>query len=190
VEPMDITLLLGAGFLAYLAIRQQQSNADFSSFMSGIGGDDVSSIVPVSDTDVSSGGSSSMLTIQDWANAMFNVEGGNAGNRNVRNNNPGNLKAAPDQFTGAVTQRDSDGFVIFPSMDAGWAALNNQLTKWLNESPSLTLTQFYAKYLGQADYLNPQVTAEGNPFTYAQTVADKLGVDPNQTIGSIFGGHS
>lgn len=192
MDPLDFSLLLGVGLIGVLIYRQQRSDSNFTGFMDSIGGSDVPDLVPVAEGDVSGGASNSggvIKSIQDWAQAVFHVEGGRPGDRNVRNNNPGNLKAAPDVFTGSTTARDSGGFVIFPSLDAGWQALYAQLSMWLNESPSLTLNQFYAKYLGQADYLTPRVTAEGDPFAAAKKVADQLGVDPNQTIGSIFGGH-
>ena len=100
----------------------------------------------------------------------------------MRNNNPGNLKYAGQP--GAVGA-DANGFAIFPSLDAGFAALNAQISKWINEFPSLTFTQFFAKYLGQADYLNPKATNQGDPIAYADYVASKLGVDPNTQIGSV-----
>jgi hypothetical protein len=122
--------------------------------------------------------------LTQWAQAIFHFEGGNPGNLNVRNNNPGNLK-----FAGQPNATEGDkGFAVFPSLQDGFAALNAQLMKYLNDFPNLTLTQFEARYLGQTDYLNPRVTDQGDPFTYAQAVADKLGVSPDQTLSQIFGG--
>lgn len=187
----DILLWGGLAALFLLIMSEQKKNSMFTDFMASSGAseaDILNSIVPSDSTgsfdatQQSSGGS--MSTITDWANAIFHFEGGKPGNLNVRNNNPGNLKFAGQP--GAVAGQN--GFAVFQSIDDGFAALNRQLTKWLNEYPSLTLTQFYAKYLGQSDYLNPQVTKEGNPFTYASNVAGKLGVSPDQTIGQIFGG--
>lgn len=194
MDPETLILLAGAAIFAMVYFSQQQSNQDFSGFMAASGAtedDIVNSIVPVNDTDPSqfqSGDSSMTATIKSFADAIFNFEGGASGNLNVRNNNPGNLKAAPDEFTGSVTQRDDNGFVIFPTMDAGFAALNAQLSKTVNDMPNLTLTQFFARYLGQQNFLTPQATNQGNPFTYADTVAGKLGVSADQTLGQIFGG--
>jgi hypothetical protein len=123
-------------------------------------------------------------SIQDFASAIFGFEGGDAGDRNVRNNNPGNLKFAGQP---GATLGD-DGFAVFPSLDSGFAALDRQLTKTTNEMPTLTLTQFFARYLGQSDFLTPKVTSQGDPFSYANTVAGKLGVSADQTLGQIFGG--
>jgi hypothetical protein len=189
MDPEEIILLLGAAAIVLIYANNQQQQQSFSSFMeaSGATEDDIlSSIVPVSDTDFSqqSSGGSSVATIQDFASAIFGFEGGNAGDRNVRNNNPGNLKFAgqPD-----ATQGDG-GFAVFPSLDSGFAALDRQLTKTTNEMPSLTLTQFFARYLGQSDFMTPKVTSQGDPFSYANTVAAKLGVSADQTLGQIFGG--
>jgi hypothetical protein len=188
MDGAELILILGGVALGILYLRQMTDNADFTGFMESAGAserDIASSIVPMNGTDPAQGATvSAVKSISDWANAIFHFEGGNPGNLNVRNNNPGNLKFAgqPNATPGA------NGFAVFPSIEDGFAALNRQLTKWLTESPSLTLEQFYAKYLGQADYLNPRVTKEGDPFAYAKNTADKLGVSPTQTIGSIFGG--
>jgi hypothetical protein len=188
MDPETLILLAGAAIfgLIYASNQQQQS---FSSFMeaSGASEDDIlSSIVPVSDTDFSqqSSGGSGVASIQDFASAIFGFEGGDAGDRNVRNNNPGNLKFAGQP---GATLGD-DGFAVFPSLDSGFAALDRQLTKTTNEMPTLTLTQFFARYLGQSDFLTPKVTSQGDPFSYANTVAGKLGVSADQTLGQIFGG--
>lgn len=122
--------------------------------------------------------------LSQWAQAIFHFEGGQPGNLNVRNNNPGNLKFAGQP---GATLGDN-GFAVFQSMDDGFAALNRQLQKYVSEFPNLTLTQLEAHYLGQSDYLNPRVTDQGNPFTYAGSIASKLGVSPNDTLQSIFGG--
>lgn len=189
MEGEDIILLAGAAGLAILILSRQQQDLSFTSFMDSSGAseaDIAASIVPVNDQTPQQTGT--MPSIKDFANAIFNFEGGKPGNLNVRNNNPGNLKAAPDEFTGTTTVRDANGFVIFPSFDAGFAALQNQLNKTVNDQPSLTLTQFFARYLGQSDFLNPKVTSQGDPFSYANTVAGKLGVSPETPIGQIFGG--
>lgn len=186
-------IIIGGAVLFWLGVlyfNQQQQQSSFAGFMDSIGGNDFPpgpDLVPVNDTDSSQSQPVSVLTsISDWAKATFGFEcGSSATCKASRNNNPGNLKFAGQP--GAVPS--SDGFAVFPSLDAGYAALNRQLTKTLNEQPSLTLTQFYARYLGQSDYLTPKITSQGDPFAYASKVAADLGVSPNQTIGSIFGGH-
>jgi hypothetical protein len=123
-------------------------------------------------------------TLDQWANAIFDFEGGGPTDRNVRNNNPGNLKFAGQ--AGAVGQ-DPDGFAIFDSFDSGWTALINQLQKYVNNFPNFSFTQITAHYLG-IDPNNPQVTSQGNPFTYAASVAAALGVTTSATLKNTFGG--
>lgn len=187
MDGADLILIAGAVGLAALMLKQMKDNASFSDFMSASGASEdeiASSIVPVNGTDASQGATTGLKSISDWMQAIFVQEGNRPGDRAVRNNNPGNLKFAGQP--GAVS--GDGGFAVFPSLADGFAALNRQLTKWLNESPQLTLTQVAAKYLGQTDYLNPKVTDQGDPFAYANNVAKKLGVSPDQPIGTIFGG--
>lgn len=191
----EVLIFAGAAGLAALVIRAaMQNNSNF-------GADNVDNTQAPGDTgipdfvqadestsDASSPSASGPSLISQWADAVFHFEGGNPSDRNVRNNNPGNLKHAPDEFTGTPTQFDSDGFVIFPSMDAGFAALNNQLTQFVKNYPNFSLTQIMARYLGQSG-LNPQVTNQGNPFNYANSIASSLGVSADQTLQQIFGGN-
>ena len=131
--------------------------------------------------DSSEGGAMASLT--DWANAIFHFEGGNKGDLNVRNNNPGNLKYSGQ--TGA-TGADSRGFAVFSSFDAGLAALVADLQAKVNKYPDYTLLQIMTRYLG-GNVKNPQVTAEGDPYKYANYVAGKLGVSTSDTLADIFG---
>jgi hypothetical protein len=123
-------------------------------------------------------------TLDQWAQAIFNFEGGGPDDRNVRNNNPGNLKFAGQANVIGV---DPDGFAIFDSFDSGWTALLNQLGKFVRVYPDFSFTQITAHYLG-IDPNNPQVTSQGNPFTYAASVAAALGVTTSATLKNTFGG--
>lgn len=123
-------------------------------------------------------------TLQQWADAIFSFERGGGSSTSVaaRNNNPGNI-------------RDSSGqFIQFPSFADGMAALVADLQAKVRKYPDATLTQIMARYLGQTGPngypVVPVVTTEGNPFTYAQSVASKLGVSPGDTLRSIFTGGS
>jgi hypothetical protein len=140
------------------------------------GGDSVPDVTP--DT---SGGPSS-ATIAQWADAIFNFEsGGDPRSVANRNNNPGNI-------------RDSKGnFIHFATFQDGYQALIDDLNAKLHKYPDWTLTQIMARYLGQAGAApgeppEPKVTAEGNPFTYADSIAQKLGVSADATLRQIFGG--
>lgn len=181
---MDLLVLFAIGVIIVAVIENQNSGGSVVDTFDTTASTDSGSPDPVTANIVDS--APTVSRIQQWADAIFHFEGGNPGNLNVRNNNPGNLKAAPDSFP--QLGKDSNGFVIFASMDDGFAALNHQLMKYLADFPSLTLTQFEAHYLGQQNYLSPQVTNQGNPFTYADNIAAKLGVSPGDTLQSIFGG--
>jgi len=123
-------------------------------------------------------------SITQWADAIFHFEGGLPTSRNVRNNNPGNLKFAGQP--GAIG-KDDQGFAKFDSMASGWAALTRQLNRYVQEYPTFSLTQMMSRYLGQSG-LNPVVNSQGNPFTYAKNIAGRLGVSPDDQLQNIFGG--
>jgi hypothetical protein len=119
-----------------------------------------------------------------WAQAIADFEsGGNPNALNYRNNNPGNLKYAGQP---GATGQDSRGFAIFGSLQDGWDALTRQLQKYVNDHPDFTLLQMMTLYLGGNPYA-PVTTGQGNPFTYAQSIADKLGVQVSSTLRQIFG---
>lgn len=132
------------------------------------------------------GDSIGMASIQDWATAIAKVEsGGNPDALSYRNNNPGNLTPIRGGWSGQVGTNGP--FAVFDSLQSGWNALYADLQHNVNANPNWTLTNFFAHYLGNPDPLHPQVTDQGNPFTYAQSVAGQLGVSPDATLGSLFG---
>lgn len=121
------------------------------------------------------------------ANAIANGEGFgvNSQNRPTRNNNPGDLTG-----TGYVGQTgvDAQGFAVFSSPTDGMAALQSYLQTHLsninagsntgpysNLNPSSTLAQFLGIY------------ANNPPPSYIQAVANGAGVDPNTTLGQLYG---
>jgi uncharacterized protein YndB with AHSA1/START domain len=122
--------------------------------------------------------------LDTWAQAIFNFEGGKPGDRNVRNNNPGNLKYAGQP---AAIGKDAEGFAVFATFEDGWNALLAQLNKFIKDFPSFSILQITAHYLGQ-DTNNISVTSQGNPFTYAAKVAAALGVSTTATLSQTFGG--
>jgi hypothetical protein len=188
---VDEVLLWGSlGVLAYFVLAGMNQSGAFAGIsQQDFGGSNDANVPNFTGEEIVSPDTTSMPSkLIRFADAIANFEGGASTSLNMRNNNPGNLKAAPDEFTGNPTQRDSNGFVIFPSLDAGYSALYAQLNKTVTEFPQLNLQQFFARYLGQTDFLNPKPTDQGNPLTYAQTVANKLGVSPTDSLSSIFGG--
>jgi hypothetical protein len=119
--------------------------------------------------------------IDSLANAIARMEGYNvAGSVAQRNNNPGNLRAGTGQIG-----TDANGYAIFPSVDAGFAALDNQIQ--LNINRGLTLTQFFQGKPGV--YAGYAPAADSNdPTNYANTVAGWLGIDPNTQLSSLSPG--
>jgi hypothetical protein len=121
--------------------------------------------------------------ISTWASAIAQFEGFNtAGSRPARNNNPGDLMYAGQP---GATGKDSGGFAIFPDAPTGWQALYNQLNAYVNEFPTFSILQIMAHYLGQSV---PTTDSQGNAFTYANFVAQALGVDPSTTLEALAAG--
>src|SRR5262249_41509266 len=106
------------------------------------------------------------------------------------NNNPGNLKYFGQ--SGSKPEHPWDGkgprpFAVFDTMADGWAALFRQLQLYVSRHPDYTILNIMALYLGNKDPLHPEVTKEGDPFSYAKAVANAVGVSPNQgTLAQIF----
>jgi hypothetical protein len=91
-----------------------------------------------------------------------------AGSLAQRNNNPGNLRS-----WGSLPVRD--GYAVFPTPEAGWAALRRQIE--LNISRGLNLYEFFGGKPGVYPGYAPS-TDRNDPINYANTVAGWLGVDP------------
>ena len=132
----------------------------------------------------SSNTSSSSSPLDALAQAIQAHEGWTPGSVSFRNNNPGNLKYAGQS---GATGADASGFAIFPDYATGFQALKNQLALDASRNPSWTLPQFFSKYLGGDPY-SPEVTNQGDPFAYAASVANKLGVYITTTLGQIING--
>jgi hypothetical protein len=120
--------------------------------------------------------------IDTMAAAIQNFEGGKPGDRNMRNNNPGNIRWAsglPQWLIDlGATGKDSADHVIFSTYQQGLDTLKRQLRMAFTGSssvysPAMSLYEFFGKY------------AEANQQPYAEYVASELGVDPNQTLGEI-----
>jgi hypothetical protein len=121
-----------------------------------------------------------VVTVDTVAQAIAQMEGYNTpGTLAARNLNPGNLRSGPGQ-TGT-----SGGFAVFPSADAGWAALDNQIN--LNASKGLTLNEFFAGKPGVYAGYAPS-SDSNNPAGYAAFVASQTGADPNVPLSSLLAG--
>jgi hypothetical protein len=111
------------------------------------------------------------------AQAIMEFEGYFEGSVSFRNNNPGNLKYRKQAGS---TGADSHGHAIFTTFQEGYAALINQIRMMFSGQsaiyqPGMSLYQVFAKY------------AEGNSLEYAQFVASRLGVSPDNTLQEIAG---
>lgn len=113
-----------------------------------------------------------MASIQDLMNLIGRMEGWGISNSvATRNNNPGNLKYAGQ--VGAI-DRDSKGYAIFTSPDAGMNALQRQIE--LDASRDLSIREFINKYAP---------SSENNTSGYLAFVTEGLGVGADDSLKSV-----
>jgi hypothetical protein len=109
------------------------------------------------------------------AEAIYQFEGGGKpGAANSHNNNPGNI---------------GGGSNTYPTWDAGWQALLNQISYDASSHPGWSFQNFFAHYL-TGNPNNLQTTSQGDPVAYANFVAGQLGVSPTDTVSGYLGGQS
>ena len=121
--------------------------------------------------------STSSAQFSTVANAMVQQEGYNASLAPL--NNPGNLIYAGQSGATPVTVGGTT-WASFPSYDAGYQALLNQIS--LDASRGETISQFTAKYAP---------AASGNdPVTYAANIAAATGLTPDSPLSAAAGGSS
>jgi hypothetical protein len=109
------------------------------------------------------------------ANTIQQVEGYYPGSLAYTNNNPGNLI-----FVGqAGATQGAGGFASFPSYDAGYQALLNQIQNYANRG--LTIDQMMNLYA-------PAGQGNNNPTAYASTIASALGVSTDTTVANALAG--
>ena len=119
-------------------------------------------------------------TASEMAQAIYQFEGGQPGNVNFDNMNPGNLRSAPGE-TG--TNR---GYATFGSFTDGFAALQNYITQHAAAHPGWNFYDFFNYYL-RGSTTAPSSDAQGNSDTYAQYVANYLGVPATAAVSSVLG---
>ena len=109
------------------------------------------------------------------AQTIQQVEGYYPGSVAYTNNNPGNLI-----FVGqAGATPGAGGFAAFPSYDAGYQALLNQIQNYANRG--LTIDQMMNLYA-------PAGQGNNNPTAYANTIASALGVSTDTTVADALAG--
>jgi hypothetical protein len=113
---------------------------------------------------------------------IFQMEGGKPGDRNVVNNNPGNLRAGPGMIGTA------GGIATFADIGDGWGDVSDYVTKHVQANPNWNFYDFFEHYLGGKPGSSVNNT-QGNSGAYADYVANYAGFDPSQTMYSaIYGG--
>lgn len=117
-----------------------------------------------------------MAIIDDLAAAIARQEGTGCGSRN----NPGNLRTWGDLPT-------SGGFAVFPTCEAGWAALRSQVQRNINRG--LTLEEFFGGKAGVYPGYAP--AADSNqPFIYAANVSTWTGIPMGVPLDQMTSGVS
>jgi hypothetical protein len=172
--------LVLAGAVGWIAWRWYKTNSAGTTVM--VGGGALDGLLSLMGDGVSK--------LDALANAMFDFEGGSAGEMNVRNNNPGNLMYAGQP--GAT--KGAGGFAVFSTLDAGFNALKNQLKLDTRRNPDWTLKQEIAKWLGGNPKNIPSDgvivvggKVQGNVNTYAATVAKAIGASITSTLKELVG---
>lgn len=174
-------LALAAAVVAalwFLLTRRNQGEADVSAFDSSAG------YWPMPTFDVDDETTIGTLDVSTWAESIRDFEGWSSGSRSQRNNNPGNIKHYLG-LSGAIGA-DKDGFAIFPSEQAGMAALTADLQAKVRKYPDWSLLDIMRRYLGGKKGVDPP-KKEGNAHAYASAVASDLGVSVNSTLKEVFG---
>lgn len=129
--------------------------------------------------------------IDKWAAAIKEHEGWippsgrNPGSPSFRNNNPGNLRNRPNELMKGSIGTDSRAFAIFPTYEAGQAALERDLVYKATNYGDKSILQIMSRYLG-GSFEKPAITKEGDPFKYADFVAGRIGTSIGSKIGDLY----
>lgn len=111
------------------------------------------------------------VPIEAFCMAIRDYEGA-PGDKNYRNNNPGNFRCSRVGYDPkyGVVKCDKDNFAIFSSYQMGWLYLTNIVRIRAQIHPTWTIYDFFSNYAPTNDRNNPKL--------YAQFVARRLKVDP------------
>src|SRR5574337_394778 len=96
--------------------------------------------------------------------------------RGLRNNNPGNIRYNPKNNWIGQTGQDADGFAIFDKADNGIRALARLLKNYQTVYGLNTVAGFISKWAPPD---------ENDTVAYIASVANQLGVSPNQPISLL-----
>lgn len=108
--------------------------------------------------------------LQQFCLAIRDYEGA-PGDRNYKNNNPGNCRYSSVGYLPLYGHvgKDKDNFAIFRDYATGWLYLNNLIKSKVQENPHQSILTFMESYAPTGDGNNPKL--------YATFIAKRLGVD-------------
>lgn len=117
--------------------------------------------------------------LQQFCLAIRDYEG-SPGDRNYRNNNPGNCRYSSVGYLAMYGKvgEDSGGFAIFKDYATGFLYLENLVRSKIHLHPDQTILQFMEIYAPSSD--------NNNPTAYAQNIAHRLGVDINYQMKNLL----
>ena len=107
---------------------------------------------------------------------------GQPGDRNYRNNNPGNFRFYNGGYLvkyGNV-RKDKSGFAIFPTHALGWLYLQNHVLQQAKQHPSWSIRNY-------VDHYAPPTDDNPNKVAYAKAIATHCGVTVDTTLKQLFG---
>lgn len=106
---------------------------------------------------------------------------GKPGDRNYRNNNPGNCRYSSVGYLAkyGTVGKDKDGFAIFKDYATGFLYLENLIKYKINKNPTWTLLDLISNWAPSADH--------NNPLMYTENVAGRLRVGIDYPAKNILG---
>ena len=95
--------------------------------------------------------------------------------RNIRNNNPLNIRRSKDKWQGLAAKQSDSSFFKFESMEMGWRAAFVILTKtYYHKYRLFTIRKIISRWA-------PSV--ENDTEAYIKRVSDLTGIDPDEPLG-------
>jgi hypothetical protein len=95
--------------------------------------------------------------------------------RNIRNNNPLNIRRSKDKWQGLDAKQSDSSFFKFESMEMGWRAAFVILTKtYYHKYRLFTIRKIISRWAPPA---------ENDTEAYIKKVSDLTGIDPDEPLG-------
>lgn len=119
-------------------------------------------------------------TLDTFCTCIRDYEG-KPGDRNYRNNNPGNCRYSAVGYLKIYQPvlRDKDNFAVFRDYATGWLYLENLVKYKIHQNPNQSVLDFFKGYSPKDD---------GNdPVLYSKYVAAHMGVDNTYRLGDLQG---